>query len=96
MAHTEVFSNRGAIPLFDAGRIVVDRSAKKTSFIGSFLRFVLFSALLVGAGYGGLQWWKWRHTPSWAQNGLGEERSTANDHLPASLPEIRVKGRDEP
>lgn len=97
MAHTDVFLQRPSMPLFDVGQIVADRPVRKASAAGSFLRFVLFAALLAVAGYGGLQWWKWHHTPSWVQEeATSDESSTANDHLPASLPEIRVKDRGEP
>ena len=97
MAHTDVFQQRPSIPLFDVGRVVADRPVRKGSAMGSALRVVLLAALLGVAGYGGLQWWKWHHAPSWVQDAAGsDESSTANDHLPASLPEIRVKDRGEP
>ena len=96
MAHTDTFSSRAAMPLFDAGHAVGSRPVRKASGAGSFFRFVLLAIILSGASYGGLQWWRGHHTP-WPQSApVIDERSTANDHLPASLPEIRVKDRDEP
>ena len=97
MTHTDVFLQRPSMSLLDVGHVVADRPVRKGSAAGSFLRLMLLVALLAVAGYGGLQWWKWHHAPSWVQDRAGaEESSTANDHLPANLPEIHVKDRGEP
>ena len=105
MANTDVFSGRMAMPVFSGG--AADRPARRTSVGGSLLRLVFFGALLAGAGYGGLQYMKWHRTPTWDRNEIAVtdarsdarssgDQSTANDHLPSSLPEIRVKDRNEP
>ena len=99
MAHVDIFGDRGAMPIFDgAMRPAEMRAARGGSGIGGFFRFVFFAVLLVAAGYGGLQWFKWHQGPGRfaAAYPAGSNDSTANSHLPANLPVIRVKERDEP
>lgn len=94
MTQTDGFSLRSASPHLDGSFIAGQRQAPRRSAAGGFVKFVFFAAVLVAAGYGGIQWLAHHQPGAWSQ--LGEGDSNANSHLPATLPELRVKNRNEP